>query len=321
MGKFKIFLKIALFVITSSSCTIIQRTAVNTTADIAFNGHKEIQKMGSWEEIKSALPASLAFAETMYPSSPNNLVLITQLIKGYGALGFVIFETESLVNHQNKELKAQYLEQASISYSKSLNYGQKYLKLAGIEWNEIYKAISQEDYLFKLFDKKLSEKDYDALFFIGQSWASLINLNRDNVKLVNHLPIARSLIQYVCQKKPNFEEGICDLFEAIYLTSRPKTLGGNPEAGNKLFKKLIDNYPYNLLYPVSYAQYFLVPQKDFAALKILNVDLEKKFQKFKDSLIYPKYINEKNDFLKYEYNNLYNVIATLRMVALTSYYK
>jgi hypothetical protein len=54
--------------------------------------------------------------------------------------------------------------------------------------------------LKKLFKEKLTRKDYRAVLFTGQAWASLINLQKDNVALVAHVPKAKFLFLLKIQK-------------------------------------------------------------------------------------------------------------------------
>lgn len=293
-------------------CSVVQKAAVNTTADIAENGQREIQTMNSWEAVKAAIPAQIAFAETLSASSTTNTTLITQLIKGNSALGFIIYETEILIHAQDSKKKKYFTDQASFAYSRAVNWGEKFFAEKNIKWNELLIGVNDENKLYQLLDNNLDEDDLPAVFFTGQAWASLINLNRDQVKLVNHLPVARNLIQYVCKKNPDFEKGMCILFEAMFQISRPKMLGGNPDLGKKLFQDVMKKYPNNLLYAVSYLQYYVIPQKIVSEFKNNTQSLGTQLQAFENSQKFPRYITHKSEFSNYPENNLYNLIANLR---------
>lgn len=298
------------------SCSVVQKAAVNTTAELAHNGQKELQTMNSWEAIKAAIPAQLAFAETLVASNPTNTTLLAQLIKGNAGLGYAVFETQMVQFEENDELKKYYELQAKLVYARAVNWGEKYFLVKNITWNELLIGANDEQKLFDLLDDRLSESDHLAVFFTGQAWASLINLSRDYVRMVNHLPVARNLIRYVCQKNPNFENGMCLLFDAIYAMSRPKMLGGNPELGQKLFAEVSKKYPYNLLYPISYFQYYLIPQKKFKELKEYAEKLKPQFTSYWDAQKIPHYLKAKNEFSSHTENNLYNTIAHIRMLAM-----
>jgi len=294
----------------------VQKAAVNTTADLAHNGQQELQTMNSWEAIKSAIPAQLAFAETLIASSPNNTTLLAQLIKGNAGLGFAIFETQMIEFAHQEHQKNYFQQQAKLAYTRAVNWGEKYLLEKNIAWNELMIGANNEQKLFDLLDDKLSRDDYLAVFFIGQAWVSLINLSRDYVRIVNHLPVARNLIRYVCTKDPNFENGMCTLFEAIYALSRPKMLGGDPALGNTLFAEVSKTHPYNLLFPISYFQYYLLPQKKFKELQEQAEKLKPHFAAYWEAQQIPHYLKIQNNFLKHPENNLYNTIAHIRMLAI-----
>jgi hypothetical protein len=312
MKKFiSLSLTLSLFV----SCSVVQKVAVNTTADLAHNGQQELQTMNSWDAIKAAIPAQLAFAETLIASNPHNTTLLAQLIKGNAGLGFAVFETQMLEKFNDVEQKKSFELQAKMAYTRAVNWGEKYFLEKNISWNELLIGANDEQKLFELLKKNTSEEDHLAIFFTGQAWASLINLSRDYVRIVNHLPVARNLIRYVCEKDPQFEKGMCTLFEAIYALSRPKMLGGNPDLGFKLFHEVQKKYPYNLLYPVTFIQFYLLPQKKFQDIKSLAEKLKPQFESYFEAQKIPKYLKSKNEFYNVPENNLYNSLAYIRYMA------
>ena len=64
-------------------------------------------------------------------------------------------------------------------YTKSLDYGLNYFQMKGIAKKELLDRNDHE--LNNILNDKLSKKDYTAVLFLAQSWASLINLQKDNV--------------------------------------------------------------------------------------------------------------------------------------------
>ena len=96
------------------------------------------------------------------------------------------------------------------------------------------------------------------------------------------------MIDSVCEVEPTFQFGACDIFYGAFEVSRPKTLGGNPEKGNKIFKQAMLSRADNLLISVAYLQYSVIPSGNQEEYKELKEKLEKAAVQFKNlSLIVP----------------------------------
>ena len=135
---------LALFI----SCSLIDKIAVNSTANIIHAGSDEMLTEGNWHHFNRSVPANLKLIEGLWYGDKENKKLLTMLIKGYAAYGFATFETKGLAAIVEEE-KSFDVEQAILMYEKAIYYGFEYLKLAG---------ISQSTFMHKSFATQLSDR-------------------------------------------------------------------------------------------------------------------------------------------------------------------
>jgi hypothetical protein len=282
-------------ILTLASCSLVRKTAVNATADIASTGENQVLTLTNWSQIQHAVPSNLLFLETLLPSSPKNLALLSQLIKGYSAAGFAVGETVRLSDSQSQD--------AAFYYRKALDYGEQYLSLQGISMSSLTELINDQEQLKKKLPT--SQSHHRALFYTGVAWAGLANLNRNMMTLVSHAPVAKALLDHVCAANPTFEEGLCLVFNAVYEFSRPKILGGDHKKGSHLFAQATQEYPKNLLFPLLQVQYEYMAQDQKQEAKTALLKVEKNFREWQNAEKNPHYLSGEWP----QHINLYNAVA------------
>lgn len=252
---------IGLFFFCSCS-SFIQNTAISTSAGMMYKGTDEMITEKNWEMFKIGAPANLKMLEGLVYLQPKNEHLLVSLAKGYAGLAFIVDETLALDEQFLGSEKTPHKNQAILNYSKSLDYGFRYLKEKGISYGDLQSQINQQDGISHLLDQHLSSDmiDLEAVMFTAQSLGSLINLQKNNMSLVAQLPIVKGLFDWVCNKKPDINYGACGIFYGAYEAGRPQMLGGNPAKGQQIFLDTIKKYPENTLIRTSYIQYYLIPQ-------------------------------------------------------------
>lgn len=259
------FLKfLPLFLILISSCSSLNKFAVNSSSDLLYKASSNLEKENNLDMFKNAVPANLKLLESLLSQSPKNEELLALLVKGYAGYAFIVNETEYLEKEWEEKNSGMELDAAILNYSKALEYGKRYLALKNVYWEELEAKYIEPNVVLNLLDKRLkSEKmDLESVLFFAQSLASIINLQKDNMQMIALLPLSKSLFDWVCMKSPNINFGTCDIFFAGYESSRPKMLGGNPEKGKELFEKAMEKYPHNWLIRSSFAQFSLIPSGD-----------------------------------------------------------
>jgi hypothetical protein len=300
-------------IILFSSCSTIQSWGIRSSSNIFESAEQALYHEGHLDYFTNALPGSLMTLEAFWGIDKSNETLTRSLVKGHTALAFGHYETLYLNDSLLDSEQTPWRTRALLSYQKALAIADQYLAskdLTRSEWNKYFNAPAD---LKKILEEEFDEEDWPTLFYMAQAWGGLINLQRNNTGLALQLPIVKTLVDFVCEKQPDFEWGNCQLFNAIYYASRPKALGGNPDKAGEIFKQLQKQYPQNLLISVSEVQYLLIPYEREKSFKQKMKTLSKQFQSFEQQLINPI---SKGQFTKQPSLNLFNAIALSRFTVI-----
>jgi len=241
----------------------------------------ELQKQPNFKMFQEATPANLMMMEAILSIDPNNRDLLSSLIQGYAAYGFAVYETFYMQDQYSNSNNHAHRDQAMIYYTTALNYARRYLKTYDIDWDNFKKNVMNPTQAGKYLKAKFDRDDLDALLFTAQALGSSINLQRDQILLVSELTVVKSLFDWGCSIEPNFQNGVCPIFEASYLAGRPKMLGGDPEQGKQIFLKAMQQDPKNLMIAVSYLQLSVIPASDedeFNRVEALILPVKKEFE-------------------------------------------
>jgi hypothetical protein len=290
------------------SCGTVQKMGLRTVAPLFKNAGDLNSRERDWNFFRASAPANLKMAELLYLQNLDNKTYLHALVKGYAGYAFGVSETLMLNDELSGADSSENRREAIIMYTRSLDYGFDYLEKQGIKRNEV--LTFSEDDLLKKFDRELSEDDYSVVIYTAQAWASLINLQKDNMNLVSHIPKVKTFFDWVCRKDPKIELGVCSIFFAQYEGSRPKMLGGNPEKGRILYEEAMAKHPKNLLIRMGYIQNMLLPAFDKELYekeaKILTEEFAKWEDLNRDDLQNHSLYRVKEDY------NLFNAIAKKR---------
>ena len=244
------------------SCSSVHKAGLRMTGGIFDRAGEQMETTGNWEMFKNSVPGNLQLVEGLLAVDPKNKSLLRTLIKGYAGFAYVVNETYYLQDKTFDQNNSIHLEQALWNYSKALNFGKRYLATEGILLQDVLTQSRGGD-LAKFLDGKLNDKeDLEAVFYLAQSWGAIINLQKQNLVLVSQVDIVKSLFDWACSKKPDFNFGACRIFYGAYDLGRPKMLGGNPDRGREILLDAINQYPQNYLMRVAYLEYYVVPNLD-----------------------------------------------------------
>lgn len=290
-------------------CSSVQKLALKGVTPIFVEGSSKLTYERNWDFFKEASPANIKLVEMLYLQDTKNLDLLSTLIKTYAGYTYAVPETLALSDELSGIDESIHKKNAILLYTKALDYGLDYFQQKGISRNDL---LNEKKLLTKL-KKNLSRDDLTAALFTAQSWFSLINLQKDNVALIAQIPRAKIIIDWVCKKDPNIENGICDMFYAQYEGSRPKMLGGNPEKAKELYHAAIKAHPRHLLIRMGFIQYMILPAFDKEAYEYESKILKEEFAKWeninRDNLV------DESEYKSVEHLNLFNAIARQRFDA------
>lgn len=303
-----------------SACSTTTRLAIGQISPVVYEGSESLQKEKNWSFFRASAPSSLQLAEMMVEKDPGNEELLALLVKGYASYAYVISDTLALSYRLDGEDDSDFHQQARVSLAKALSYGMRFMEEAGVSYNDIKKAANENKtsvLLEKHFD--LDETiDKEALFFTGIAWLQSINYNMSQMLLTSQAGQAFSLIDSVCKKDPDFQNGMCPTLRGVYYLSRPRMLGGNPSQGRKLLREAMVTYPDNYMIPVTLIEWYLVPAGEKKAYHKLRNDVLTKLKVWRKATFIPGENRDTKSQLRKDLLNLINAMAEKRLSIIMS---
>ena len=291
---------------TLSSCSLIRKKAIGVTSEVALKGSDEIFTDGNLTLLEKAIPGNIKFMEGLWYVDKENENLLTLLIKSYAGYSYGILEADATKEILLDEKGVMTLR-AIEGYEKAIFYGEKLLNLKGISLKQFYNKDFPNK-LKRVFDDQLDEQDLVGVLYFAQALGSSINLQRENIAKMANLNHVKGMLDYVCSRSPQIEGGNCALFQAVIEASTPTLLGGDPKTSQKMFLKLMREYPQNLLVRSSYIQYHLIPMYKEQEFKEEMLKLKGETELWYKTQI--GQINNKNKiYKKMKRFNFYNALA------------
>lgn len=279
------FLILGLAVILSS-CGGLQRIGINKTSEIIYSASFDIESESNWENFEKAVLPNLKMAEGMLSLEPTNLDLLATLTKGYAGYALAINETLFMNDLYSGKLESLEQNQAIANYSKALEYGLRYLEQKSVTYAELGCLMNEEGQITLFLEKNLSKnllRDKELVLYTAMSLSSLVNLQKNRSFLVAQVPVGKQMMDWVCTQDPEIAGGACGLFYGSLESSRPKSLGGNPEKGKEYFLKVIANFPENYLARIFYIQHYIIPNMEENLFKEQMSFLEEAEKVFNES--------------------------------------
>lgn len=298
-----------------ASCSSVQKMALRGTTPVFVEAGDKMLLERDWNFYRESAPGNLKFLETVYLQDKDNIELLATLIKAYAGYAFTVPESLALEDELSGAEESVHKKTAISFYTRALDYGLDYFNRRGVTRKSLLDHNEKD--LEKILEDKFKKKDYSAVLFTAQAWGSLINLQKDNVALVSHIPKVKVLFDWVCRRDPNIENGVCDIFFAQYEANLPRIAGGNPEKARELYQNAMKKHPKHLLIRQGYIQYSLLPAFDKEAFdqeaKVLVEELSKWDDMSRDNL------EDRSEYKAVEHLNLFNAIAKKRFEIIQKY--
>ncbi len=311
MNRKKILAVVILF-INLVSCSSIKKVATNQMGDMIFETSEAVFTEDNWDLFESTIDSNIKLVENLYAADRENPEFIVTLIKAYSGKAFAIDETYYLKDQLQELSNSKYRTNALANYTRALNYSALFFEVKGFKDFDFTRYISSPEEFQKLLNDNFSDDatDIEGVFYTGQTLAAIINLQRDNMRAVAYLPLAKVMYDWSCEKNANLAQGACDIFNASYAASRPRGLGGDPIKGKRLFEEAIQKWPNNMLVRLSYIQFYAVPMFEENTYRAQKLEMNK----FNRENMEPTYWSGgKIETPKVDYNNLFNLIARKRL--------
>ena len=244
-----------------SACSGIRHVAIKTVAPAFWEASSAFEREGDWHAFREGVPGNLKLLDGLLEVRPRDESLLVAAAKGYAGYAFAVHETLFLADKLAQRESSRHHRRAVMAYSKALDYGMRWLKEEGVIWPKLRQRLREPGGALRLLERHLGtgERDLEGALYTASALASLINLKKDDIALVGELPLAKALFDWVCDQRPDIAHGTCTLFYATYQVSRPKMLGGDPDAGKRLFENFIKSHPHHPLARAIYLEHYIIP--------------------------------------------------------------
>lgn len=298
-----------IFIVMLTSCSWVRKQGVNFTTPVLEKGASQVNEIQDWDYFQKATPGSILLLESLLATSPQNPELLSQIIKAHFGYAYGVYETEYLGEYYRGVRHSSYKNKALYHYKKAIEYGKQLLEAYDVPYDNLKKLILAPPKILERLDERMTSKAVLGIFYTGAALSSSINLQRTRGDLITLVPLGKALIDWACEQDPDLEYGFCQIFDGMYLLSRPKMFGGNPSKGLKLMQSYAQKNPGNFLIPVTLLQFHTIPtdnKKEFNKSVSL---LSQKFKNFEDNSID---FSGKSKPVGPSYFNLFNAIAKKR---------
>ena len=210
---------VTILLLAPTGCSFRQ-LAARTMAGSFEDFQRAFDREESPAMARAAAPALLKMLDGLIESDPHNRDLLLQAAQMNAAFAFALIEEEDPAWARTLYAKARW-------YALTALRGHKRLRstLARAREDEVRSAIA-----------KLQRRDAPALFWLGQAWGSMINLDRQNPGALSDLPAVAAIMERVRELRPDYFFGGPDLFFGIFLGGRGTMLGGDPRRSRQAFE-------------------------------------------------------------------------------------
>ena len=231
----------ASFLIASTGCSV-KKLAVGTTSKVLLDAQPALKQEPDFYLAKQAIPGSLKTVEGFHFADPENQNLTKMLAEGYCQYASGFIEDSFERAHAKNEFDEA--EELAISATKAyLRCAGYALEILGSDWQQ---SAYSDPKGFEALVAKAEVADRDPMMFLAMGLGGAINLNKDDMAMLPHLPKVNLLLMRVLELDKKSTPKDLSLAALPHLalgkmyTSTPKAFGGKPELGKKHFKDAFD---------------------------------------------------------------------------------
>jgi tetratricopeptide (TPR) repeat protein len=200
----------------------IRDIAVSTVGGMVDEGFEAFTSESDLEFAEQALPGSIKLLEVMLMNSPDNTRLLRLASEGYASYALAFLEGKD-----DARARAFYL--------RARDYGLRIVRQdAGLA-----RALDGSIDDLKTELAKRDRADVPGVFWAAFSWGSYIQLSLTEPEALADLPRTEAMMEFVARVDPGYYYGGAHMFLGTLAGSRPKMLGGNPEASRAHFEEAI----------------------------------------------------------------------------------
>ena len=214
----------------ASGCSI-KKVAVNSIGNALSDGGGVWMSDNDPELIKEAIPFGLKMNESLLEVSPDHRGLLVATAQGFAAYAFLLKEEADRAAEDDLPRARKLRVRSSRLFLRGRDYA-----LHGLEAR--YPGFI--DRLKTDLAAALAATDLDdvgLLYWAGASWAGALSTAKDNLVLVQELPIVGALVGRVLELDDAYGRGSAHEFFVSYEAGRP---GGSHEAARAHYRRALE---------------------------------------------------------------------------------
>ena len=192
------------------------------------------------EVVKTGAPSYLLMLDALiltYPEDEDYLLAAAKLYSAYAG---------SFIDDKNE---------AKILANRARAYAERALCAYDSDFCGLLQMKQEQLYLFML--EELKPKHVEIIFTVASTWAGWIQVNSDDWNAIAELGRVKSLMQWVVEVAPDYDNGMALVYLAVLESQVPPSLGGQPEVARHLFERaIVLSQGHNLMAYVMFAQHY-----------------------------------------------------------------
>jgi predicted anti-sigma-YlaC factor YlaD len=220
-----------LVAITGSGCSVRQY-ALHKLGDALAQSGTTFARDDDPELIKDAAPFSLKLIESLLAETPRHPGLLLAAASGFTQYAYA-FVNQEADETEGRDLAAAAALRARAKrlYSRARDYG-----LRGLEARRagLANALRENP---KNALMPFQKADVPLLYWTAASWASMIQLSKDNPDVVADLPMVEAMIDRAFELDPGFGDGALHTFLIAYEAARQGSAGDFEARSRMHFQK------------------------------------------------------------------------------------
>ena len=272
----------------ASGCSV-KKMAMNQVGNALSGGGTVFSSDEDPELVKDALPFSLKLMESVLAETPEHRELLVALASGFTQYGYGFVQMDAdEIEDDDYDRSIELRERATKLYLRAKRYGMRAIETDYPDFETRLRADRETTLA------RLKERDVEALYWTGLSWAAAVALSLDDPQLIGDLAVAESLLERALELNPDWDYGTLRGFFITYEMSR---LGGTGDPIEKATfhyqeaKRLSGGLMASIY--VAYAESVAIEKQDkdlFVALlnQALAIDLDARPEWRLSNLIYQR---------------------------------
>ncbi|APF20744.1 hypothetical protein Calab_1131 [Caldithrix abyssi DSM 13497] len=216
-----VLMSLIFFLALFSGCSM-QRMAIRQMEPVLNNSVAAFFEEDDLELARQAMAANLKLVEGLLKSDAQNQTLLQILAQGYA--GYALAFVEDTNANRARKL-----------YLRARDYAWRLLEAQNKQLAKTLKTASAADWERILL--KARKKNVPALFWLGFSWSSYINLSLEDPQAILDLARVEPVMKRVLELDSSYFYGATYLFFGSLYGQKPPLLGGNPQKARAFFEK------------------------------------------------------------------------------------